>query len=294
MFIETPRFPEAISARAVFGPAYSTQVVRKFSGREQRNQRWSSGLRKGTVGHDIQDQSEFDVLLDFFNVAEAETHGWRFKDWSDFSVNSGRGRLGDLGVTSAVALGTGKPDYQLFKRYTNSLSPTQNPKDRVTSKPVSGQISVWRTGSLVAFGASSGNISVDTTTGTIKFIPDLTRAINSITKANPGVVTSSGHGFTNSIYIYLRGVAGMTQVQSLVFTIAGVTNSTFNLGVDTSAYSTYTGSGFADRFPQNSEALSWSGQFDTPCRFDTDHMAAVTHLINNESWPTIPIIEIRT
>lgn len=219
MHIETPRFPEGVSAKAEFGPAYSTQVARNIGGTEQRNQNWTFGLRKGTVGHDIQDQTEFDALLDFFNVAEAQTHVWRFKDWSDFTVNSGRGRLGMLGVTSAAATGTGSATYQLFKRYVNSANLTQNPKDRRIAKPVSGQISVYRGGVLQAFGGGAGQISVDTTTGTITWVSS---------------------------------------------------------------------------FPGAAEALTWAGQFDVPCRFDTDHMAGVTHLINNESWPTIPIVEIRT
>ncbi len=218
MFIETPRFPDAISERALFGPAYSTQIAANLAGKEQRNQLWSVGLRKGTVGHDIQDQTEFDALLDFFNVAEARTHGWRFKDWSDFRVDSGRGRLGALGASSAAATGTGSASYQLFKRYTNSANPTQNPKDRVISKPVSGQVAVYRGGSLQVFGTGPGQIACDTTTGTITWVSS---------------------------------------------------------------------------YPGSSDTITWVGQFDVPCRFDTDHMAAVTHLINNESWPTIPIMEIR-
>ncbi len=293
MFIETPRFPDAISERALFGPAYSTQIAMNLSGKEQRNQLWSSGLRKGTVGHDIQDQSEFDALLDFFNVAEAETHEWRFKDWSDFRVDSGRGLLGDLGVSSAVATGTGKPDYQLVKRYTNSLSPTQNPKDRIIAKPVSAQVSVYRTGSLVAYGAAAGNIACDTTTGKITFVRDVFVTVTSISKANPGVVCAS-NGYANSNIIYIRDVAGMTTVNSVAFTLAGVNNSLFNVGTSTTSASAYTSGGIAERYPQSSESLHWSGQFDVPCRFDTDHMAAVTHMPIQESWPTIPIIEIRT
>ncbi len=218
MFIETPRFPDAIAARAVFGPEWSTQKGRNLSGKEFRNQLWSSALRKGTVGHDIQDQSEFNALLDFFNVVEGETYGWRFKDWSDFSVTSDRGRLGNLDCTSAKSTGTGSATYQLFKRYVNSANQSQNPKDRIIFKPVSGQVSIYRGGSLQAFGGGAGQIACDTTTGTITWVSS---------------------------------------------------------------------------FPGSGEVLSWVGQFDVPCRFDTDHMAAVTHLINNESWPTIPIIEIR-
>lgn len=219
MFIETPRFPDDISAQSVFGPAYFTLLAMNLAGKELRNQNWSSALRKGTIGQEIQDQTQFNALMDFFHVAEGQTHGWRFKDWADFIVNSGQGRLGVLGVSSASATATGSASYQLFKRYVNSANPTLNPKDRAITKPVSGQVSVYRAGVLVAFGAASGQITCDTTTG---------------------VITWS-----------------------------------------------------ASAYPASGEALTWQGQFDVPCRFDTDQMASVTHLINNESWPNIPIIELR-
>lgn len=71
--------------------------------------------------------------------------------------------------------------------------------------------------------------------------------ITGITKANPGVVTTSGaHGFSNGQLIYISGVGGMTQVNGLLFTIAGVTGTTFQLsGVNTSGYSNYASGGSA-------------------------------------------------
>jgi len=293
--IEDPRFPDEIAKGSSFGPSYSTQVVRKFSGREQRNQRWSNALRKGDVGHDIQDQTQYNTLLDFFNVTEGETNVFRFKDWTDFDVSSARGRLGDLGVNSASAIGHGKPDYQLYKRYTNSANLTQNPKDRVVSKPVSAQVAVYRNGSLVAFGSSAGQILCDTTTGKITFTPDSTYNITSISKTNPAVAMSSGNALSSGHVIYIRGAVTMTQVNSLSFTVVSATTSSYILsGIDATSYGTYGGSGITERYPQSSESLHWVGQFDTPCRFDTDHMSGVMHLLNNESWPRIPIIEVRT
>ena len=292
--IETPRFPDEIAKGSSFGPEYSPQPVRRFSGHEQRNQRWSLPLRKGDVGHDIQDKEIYQQILDFFNVAEGRTNVWRFKDWTDFDVTSARGRLGDLGVNSAAGIGHGKPDYQLNKRYVNSANTTQNPKDRIITKPVSGQISVYRTGSLVVFGASPGQIAVDTTTGKITFYADSTYNITSISKTNPAVVMSSGTALLSGHVIYVRNANGMTQVNSLSFTVVSATTSSFILsGINATAYGTYTASGIAERYPQSSESLSWVGQFDTPCRFDTDHLAGVMHVINNTSWPRIPIVEVR-
>ncbi len=64
--------------------------------------------------------------------------------------------------------------------------------------------------------------------------------ISAITKANPGIVTSTAHGFSNGDLIVIRNSEGMTEVNNTTFTIASVTANTFSLGVDTSAYSSYT------------------------------------------------------
>ena len=69
--------------------------------------------------------------------------------------------------------------------------------------------------------------------------------ISAITNANPGVVTTStNHGLSNGDLVYISGVTGMTQVNGFLFTVAGVTPTTFQLsGVNTTAYGVYTGGG---------------------------------------------------
>lgn len=63
-----------------------------------------------------------------------------------------------------------------------------------------------------------------------------TGTITAITKANPGVVTSAGHGLSNSEKVIIKG-SDMTEVNGLIFTTANVATDTFELsGVNTSAY----------------------------------------------------------
>lgn len=77
-------------------------------------------------------------------------------------------------------------------------------------------------------------------------VSDLTATITNITKANPAVVTSSSHGFTNGQKVIIRNVVGMTEVNNLVFTVAGATTNTFELsGINSTAYTTYTSGGSA-------------------------------------------------
>lgn len=67
----------------------------------------------------------------------------------------------------------------------------------------------------------------------------------SITKANPGVVTcSTGHPFQNGDVVTFFHLSGMTQLNTMVATVANRTATTFELsGVDTTGFGTFTGSG---------------------------------------------------
>lgn len=67
------------------------------------------------------------------------------------------------------------------------------------------------------------------------------KTISGITKASPGVVTTSAsHSMSNGDFV-LISATGMYQVDGRVFRIAGVTATTFQLeGEDTSAYETFS------------------------------------------------------
>jgi hypothetical protein len=72
------------------------------------------------------------------------------------------------------------------------------------------------------------------------------KAITNITQANPGVVTSASHGFTNGDIVYLFNIIGMTELNGTQATVAGATTNTYQLsGVNTSAYTAYSSGGVA-------------------------------------------------
>lgn len=72
------------------------------------------------------------------------------------------------------------------------------------------------------------------------------KTLTAITKANPGSVTSTAHGYANGDYVLLK-IVGMTQLD---YRVARVTNSltnSFDLeGIDTTLYDTFT-SGTAEK-----------------------------------------------
>lgn len=274
-FLETPRFPDDIARGAAGGPEYNTDVVVINSGFEQRNVNWLIARAVYDVAHGIKNQAQLDTLIAFFRTAQGRANGFRFKDWTDYRVSIANGILG-------AGVGAGLPTYQLTKKYTTGAVSEL----RAIKKPIAGAL-IYRNAVL------QGSATVDITTGIVTIPATVTRNITAITKANPGVVTSNAHGFTNGQIVYIAGVNGMTQVNSLAFTVGGVTTDTFTLGVNTTAYGTYTSGGTASLYSQPVDVLTWAGEFDVPCRFDTDRMQLSVDFYNLYTWGQIPIVEIR-
>lgn len=78
------------------------------------------------------------------------------------------------------------------------------------------------------------------------------KTISGITKASPGVVTtSSGHGYENGDEVIIEDVTGMTEINGGVFKVANKTSTTFELQTlagddfDTSGFTTYSSGGYA-------------------------------------------------
>lgn len=289
-FYETPRFPDCIAFGARGGPSFFTELIAVASGAEQRNEVWQYARCKWDVGHAVRPEGDMWDLISFFRSMRGRLHGFRFKDWSDYQSDAGGAGIIGTGV------GSGTPEaLQLFKRYTPGASPYDL---RIIQKPVEGTVTVTRNGIPAASGWT-----LDSTTGLITFTATATATVTAITKASPGVATTStAHGFSNGQTVYLSGITtGMTQVNNRAFVIGGVTASTFQLvGENTTSYGTFTGTAFAERYSQPGETLEWSGEFDVPCRFDTDDMQiSIADRQGGdggkllEAWEAIPVIEIR-
>ncbi len=60
-------------------------------------------------------------------------------------------------------------------------------------------------------------------------ITETAKNITGITKANPAVVTSSSHGFSNGDNVIISSVGGMTEVNGITFKVANSTTNTFSL-----------------------------------------------------------------
>lgn len=75
------------------------------------------------------------------------------------------------------------------------------------------------------------------------------KTITGITQANPAVVTSASHGYSNGDWVYIESVVGMTEVNGKFFKVANQAANTFEINdtdgnaIDSSAYTAYSSGG---------------------------------------------------
>lgn len=79
-----------------------------------------------------------------------------------------------------------------------------------------------------------------------RYWPTKIATITGATKANPCVITATGHGFRTGISVTISGVGGMTQLNGNTYVITVIDANSFSLdGVNSTAYGTYTSGGSA-------------------------------------------------
>ena len=87
-------------------------------------------------------------------------------------------------------------------------------------------------------------------------ITESNKTITAITAANPAVVTSNSHGYSNGDFVIISGVVGMTEVNGKTFKVADKTTNTFELqdvdgtDINSSGYTAYSSGGVANKIYQ--------------------------------------------
>ena len=112
-------------------------------------------------------------------------------------------------------------------------------------------------------------------------ITEAAKTISGITKADPGVVTASSHGYSNGDYVIISSVVGMTELNGRQFKVAGVTTNTFQLqdmdgnNFDTSSLTTYASAGSAFKIYQITSPYTTAQLFDIKFAQSADVMYLV-------------------
>jgi hypothetical protein len=92
------------------------------------------------------------------------------------------------------------------------------------------------------------------------------KSVTAATKANPCQVTITGHGFSTNDKVVFHNIGGMTQLNftngSTGYTVTVVDSNNITIGVDSTAYGTYTSGGTAHN------GLSWGAAFTSVSALD--------------------------
>ena len=117
-----------------------------------------------------------------------------------------------------------------------------------------GEINLGSVANITITGGAIGYVLETDGVGNLSWTPKstITAYISAVTKANPGVVTTTEDNFfTEGTQITITNVGGMTQLNGNTYYVNVLTSNTFSLysdsglssPVDTSAYTTYTSGG---------------------------------------------------
>ncbi len=99
--------------------------------------------------------------------------------------------------------------------------------------------------------AVSGSNNLDQSLASSPAIGSTVKTISGVTQANPGVVSSTLHGFAAGDVVYISGVVGMTQLNGNYYTVGSPAANTFALldstgaNVDTTAFTAWSSGGTA-------------------------------------------------
>lgn len=160
MTFQEVRFPDTISYGARSGGGFMTQYMMSAGGTSFRIGRQAMPKMSYDVGYGLRSFDDLVTVRNFFMSMRGGKHGFRFKDFLDFS-SSATDRGTPSNTDQQIGIGDAtETQYQLTKTYNDGLdSVTRN-----ITKPVSGTVTI-------AFdGVDQGSgWSVDTTTGIVTF-----------------------------------------------------------------------------------------------------------------------------
>lgn len=270
--------PESIVQAGVRGRNIRRNVrTQVINGAESVNVQWDFTKREFDVGYIpmlVESWLELEALSE---VTDAGARGFLMFDPKDRSVTPDQGRLlsYNQGVTvGSVGFGYGVPVLQMFKRYATLGGGYF--RDRPLTRPLTPV--VRRNGTPVTVGAGPGNISIDTDTGQVAFVAEVSEGLSGITPGASTVLT-----FPNNVAVYAALAVGqrvyLTGVTGTAATVlngrshevtAKSVGSPYTLTINTVTTGLTASNGTASKYPQATDALTWSGQFYVPVHFAND------------------------
>ncbi len=129
------RFPASLSFGSVGGPERRTEIVALTNGHEERRTPWAHSRRRYDAGLGLRSLDDVAVLIAFFEARGGQLHGFRWKDWADYT--SGSPVVGPAFQDQLVGIGDGRTvSFALCKTYSSGPGSYARP----ITKPVAGSV----------------------------------------------------------------------------------------------------------------------------------------------------------
>lgn len=279
--------PEQVSGFATVLPTYSVTSVDLNNGASQRILNWKNHLsrfilsgvyRTVDYGEQLIDQYTITELLYFWHALNGPFKPFKMKVFSDYHCPVNYGYLEE-------GFGTGKPVYQLKKKYSDI-------NIKAINKPKVDTLKILRNGIIVPISdVTSGGIQIDDTTGKIIFKSDKELTITNITNGvNPTITTSINHGILDGMTIYLTNLNNNSTLNNKAFIASYFSDTKLKLNGVTNNFTVTSGK--LEMYAQPSEPLRWSGDFYYWVRF-TDEFLDHTNAEGIVQLGTINLQEVR-
>lgn len=254
------RLTHAVRYGSSWGDEFQVEITQTSSGQEYRRLVHAIPRRYFNIAYVMETDAFGSQVLDLYQRAHGMFAGFRVRAEDDYKTNASAVTAFDetLDVVTAGSV------YQLVKHYGAGTPLSIGRPVRTIFKPVAGSVKVG----IGAVELAAAMWSVDTTTGLVTLAAAKTRSITGIAKASQAIVTVGTHTFNIGECVYIKDVAGMTQINNQRFTIVAKGSTTITLDVNSTTFGTYTGAGSASTAPQTGEVVKGGCEFDIPCRFN--------------------------
>lgn len=220
-------------------------------------------VRRFDVSFMLDNETTYRDLQAIYHRAHGKYAGFRVRCHDEWSSN------GRIGVPTPfdqpmgpVAAGV----YQLRKYYgTDQPASAAGYAYRNIRKPVAGTV-------RVAIGATeirSADWAVDTTTGIVTFVADISYGVTGISKGAQTIISMAASGIQVGHSIVLAGVVGMTEINGLRGLVVAKDPFSITVSINSAGFSNYVSGGTLHTNPQAGELITAGYQFDFPVRFNT-------------------------
>lgn len=246
------------------------------AGYQNINVNWARTLRQYDLGFIPMLPAVWRSIEGIHEVTEGGAYGFLLTDPKDSTAAATEGLMYPTSSTTllgAIGLGYGVPTYRLYKRI--AAVGTTRTKDRAITRPLLAGNVLKRDAATVVLGAGAGQAALNVDTGTVTFVADSSSTVTAVTVGATTVVTLTAalSGLAIGGRLYLAGLtgAGAAALNGLSHAISNIASNVYTLTTVTTGL-TITPAGSGYKYPQPTEALTWSGSFYVPVHFASDDL----------------------